>query len=122
MKTGLRWLLAAFMAASGVSHFRAPEAYVAIVPSMLPSPASLVFISGAAEVLGGLGLIPTRTRRLAAWGVIALLVAVFPANVNMAVARVPLGRRRLPGWALFARLPLQALLVAWAFLYTRADP
>ncbi len=67
-------------------------------------------------------MIPTRTRRLAAWGIIALLIAVFPANVNMAVDRLPLGRRRLPDWALFARLPLQALVVAWAFWYTRADP
>ncbi len=122
MKAVLRWLLTAFMAGSGVSHFRAPAAYIAIVPSALPSPAGLVFISGGAEVLGALGLIPTRTRRFAAWGIIALLIAVFPANVNMAVARLPLGRRRLPGWALYARLPLQALLVVWAFWYTRADP
>ena len=55
MMTVLRWLLTAFMVGSGVSHFRAPEAYVAIVPSVLPSPAGLVFISGVAEVLGGLG-------------------------------------------------------------------
>lgn len=122
MKTVLRWLLTTFMVGSGVSHFRATEAYVAIVPSVLPSPAGLVFLSGVAEVLGGLGLIPTRTRRLAAWGITALLIAVFPANVNMAVDRLPLGRRRLPGWALFARLPLQALLIAWAVWYTRADP
>ena len=122
MKTVLRWLFTTFMVASGVSHFRAPEAYAAIVPSVFPSPAGLVFITGVAEVLGGLGLIPTRTRRLAAWGVIELLIAVFPANVKMAVERLPLGRLRLPGWALFARLPLQALLVAWAFWYTRADP
>ena len=111
----LRWLLTLFMVAAGVNHFVAPAAYVAMVPGVLPAPAILVEISGVAEILGGLGLIAPATRRLAGWGLIALFVAVFPANINMAVHHLPLGGREIPTWALWARLPLQAVLVAWAY-------
>ncbi len=121
VKATLRWLLTVVMVGTGVSHFADPGPYAAIVPTILPSPVVLVYVSGLFEVLGGLGLIPSRTRRFAAWGLIALYVAVFPANVNMAIDRVPLGTRDLPEWALYARLPIQALLVAWAFWYTRKD-
>ncbi|MEP7003724.1 MAG: DoxX family membrane protein [Chloroflexota bacterium] len=121
MKATLRWLLSVVMVGTGVSHFADPGAYAAIVPTILPSPVVLVYVSGLFEVLGGLGLTQSRTRRVAAWGLIALYVAVFPANVNMAINRIPLGTRDLPIWALYARLPIQALLVAWAFWYTRKD-
>jgi uncharacterized membrane protein len=76
-------------------------------------------LSGAAEILGGLGLILPATRRLAAWGLIALLVAVFPANVNMAINHLPLGTTHVPAWALWARLPLQVVMGAWVYLFTR---
>ena len=78
----------------------------------------LVAISGACEILGGLGLLVPATRRWAAWGLVALFVAVFPANVNMAIHRLPFGKFPVPGWALWARLPLQAVLVAWAWTLT----
>lgn len=77
--------------------------------------------SGVAEMLGGLGLILPVTRRAAAWGLIALLVAVFPANLNMAVNHLPLGTSSVPAWALWARLPLQLVLIAWAWWFTRAE-
>ncbi|HET6983366.1 MAG TPA: hypothetical protein VFI53_14580 [Myxococcaceae bacterium] len=80
--------------------------------------ALLVAISGACEILGGLGLLVPATRRWAAWGLVALFVAVFPANVNMAIHRLPFGKFPVPGWALWARLPLQAVLVAWAWTLT----
>ncbi len=121
VKATLRWLLSVVMVGTGVSHFANPGSYAAIVPTILPSPVLLVYVSGLFEVLGGLGLTLSRTRRVAAWGLIALYVAVFPANVNMAINRVPLGTRELPDWALYARLPIQALLVAWAFWFTRKD-
>jgi uncharacterized membrane protein len=115
MRTVLRWLLTMFMVVAGANHFVAPAAYVAMMPSALPAPAALVYISGVAEILGGLGLIAPATRRLAGWGLIALFVAIFPANINMAVHHLSLGGREIPRWALWARLPLQAVLVGWAY-------
>lgn len=115
-----RWVLTVFMVGAGVNHFVSPAPYIAMVPAQLPAPAALVAISGVAEILGGLGLILPATRRWAAWGLIALLVAVFPANLNMALHRLPLGTHVVPTWALWARLPLQVLLIAWAAMFTRA--
>ena len=115
IRTVLRWLLTVFMVVAGANHFVAPAAYVAMMPSVLPAPAVLVYISGVAEILGGLGLILPATRRLAGWGLIALFVAIFPANINMAVHHLSLGGRELPTWALWARLPLQIVLVVWAY-------
>jgi uncharacterized membrane protein len=117
----LRWLLTIFMVVAGVMHFIAPETYIAMMPEALPAPRALVYISGVFEILGGLGLILPATRRLAAWGLIALLVAVLPANINMAVNKLPLGDVVVPTWALWVRLPLQLLLIAWAYRYTRAE-
>ena len=115
MRTVLRWLLSIFMVVAGANHFVAPTAYVAMMPSTLPAPAALVYISGVAEILGGLGLILPATRWYAGWGLIALFVAVFPANINMAVHHLSLGGRSVPTWALWARLPVQAVLVVWAY-------
>lgn len=115
MRPLLRWLLTVFMVVAGANHFVAPATYVGMMPSVLPAPALLVYISGVAEILGGLGLILPATRRLAGWGLIALFVAIFPANINMAVHHLSLGDREIPPWALWARLPMQALLVLWAY-------
>ncbi|HEY1810813.1 MAG TPA: DoxX family membrane protein [Kofleriaceae bacterium] len=120
-KLVLRWLLTIFMVGAGVNHFLAPAVYVAMVPAALPAPLLLVQISGVAEILGGLGLILLRTRRLAAWGLIALYVAVFPANLNMAWNHLDLGTQHVAGWLLWARLPLQLVLIAWAAWYARRD-
>src|SRR5882757_9206006 len=89
VKTVLRWILTVLMTVIGVMHFVKPEGFVAIVPAQLPAPLLLVQVSGVAEIAGGLGLILPQTRRLAAWGLIALFIAVFPANVNMAVHHLP---------------------------------
>jgi len=120
-KTILRWALTVFMVGAGANHFINPDMYLAMMPSQLPAHGALVAISGVAEILGGLGLILPRTRRLAAWGLIALFVAVFPANLNMALNGLPLNGKELPAWALWGRLPLQVVLIAWAFWYTRPD-
>lgn len=111
-----------FMVAAGLNHFRDPGFYLAMMPSALPAHEALVAISGVAEIAGGLGLILPATRRLAAWGVIALLIAVFPANINMAINDLPLGGEPMPAWALWARLPLQFVMIAWAYWLTRPDP
>jgi uncharacterized membrane protein len=109
LKTSLRLLLAVIMVIAGALHFLAPAPYVRIVPAALPAPLALVYLSGFFEILGGLGLFVAATRPWAAWGLVALYVAVFPANLNMAVNHVGFDG---PPWVLWARLPLQAVLIA----------
>ena len=112
-------LLGLSMIAIGVDHFLNPEPFVRIVPSWLPAPATLVLVSGFFEMLGGVGVLVPITRRFAAWGLIALYVAVFPANVNMAIHHIQLSDNgTLPVWAMWARLPFQALFIAWAYWFT----
>ncbi len=110
------------MVVMGTLHFVSPEPFVAIMPAILPAPLLLVYVSGVFEILGGFGLAPVRTRRMAAWGLIALFVAIFPANVNMAVNQLAIGGHVTPPWVLWARLPLQAVLIWWAWRYTRPVP
>ncbi len=124
LKTALRLLVAVAMVAVGVLHFVHPEGFVRIVPAYLPAPLALVLISGAAEILGGLGLLIPRTRHLAAWGLVALYIAVFPANLNMAIHHISLGDAPIPVdklWLLWLRLPFQALFIALAYWFTRPD-
>lgn len=104
-----RWLLGAVFVVAGIAHLVAPDVYVTAMPPWLPEPYLLVLLSGVAELAGGLGVLApsASVRRAAGWGLAALLVAVYPANVEMALAQ--------PGaWWLWARLPLQGALVAWA--------
>ena len=120
----LRYAMGTLYVVAGVLHFVVPDLYVQVVPPSLPRPLALVYLSGAAEILLGLGVMRDRTRRYAAWGLIALLVAVFPANVYMATGDVtveglPGGMESPSDAALWARLPLQAVLVLWAWWYTR---
>lgn len=118
MKTVLKFLLAAIMITAGVLHFTRPEGFARIVPDYLPWPYALVYLSGVFEIAGGLGLLIPRLRRLAAWGLIALYIAVFPANVNMAIHQLPLGDTQPSPLLLWLRLPLQLVLIAWAYWYT----
>lgn len=108
-------LLAAFFLAAGALHFARPGAYERIVPDYLPAHRELVYASGAAEIAGALGLLARRTRRLAGWWLAATLVAVFPANVDMALRP---DRHGLPPALLWARLPLQPLAIWWALRAT----
>jgi uncharacterized membrane protein len=118
----LKVVLAALMVFAGVMHFVTPEPFVKIVPAQLPSPLALVYISGVFEILGGLGLLIRRTQRLAAWGLVALYVAVFPANINMAIHQISFDDAHpVPAAALWLRLPLQAVLIAWAWWLSRPE-
>lgn len=112
-----RTLMALAYVAAGINHFWHPAPYRAIMPPWLPAPALLVAVSGAAEILLGLGLLFPFSRRWAAWGLIALLLAVFPANVQMAINYYHSGHPRL--WGALLRLPVQGLLIGWAWNYTR---
>ena len=120
MKTALRYLLSLLMIAVGVTHFVDAPTFEAMVPAYLPYPLALVYISGFFEILGGIGLSIPRSSRAAAWGLVALYVSVFPANLNMAVNQISPPGQQIPAWILWARLPLQALFIAWAFWYTRS--
>lgn len=110
----LRRLPGPLFVIAGLMHFVVPTAYVQMMPSRLPAHRELVYASGVAEIAGGAALMHPRTRRWAGWWLIATLIAVFPANVNMALNRdryaehVPGGEQTL-----IARLPLQLVLIAW---------
>jgi uncharacterized membrane protein len=106
------YLLAVLFVGAGVLHFLRPETYLRIMPPALPAPRLLVLLSGAAEMAGGLGLLLPATRRWAAWGLLALLLAVFPANIYMLQIHEQL---HLPTWVGRARLPLQPLLMWWVW-------
>ncbi len=117
-----RLFLAALFVAGGVGHFLSPDKYLAIMPPFLPRPAALVFISGAAEIAGALGVLLTTTRKFAALGLMMLLIAVFPANIYAAFHGMGIGGRAIPPWLLWARLPLQAVLIAWVYFACWREP
>ncbi len=116
-KQGARWVLVIFFMLAGANHFTNTAFYVSIMPPYLPWPAALVYVSGAAEVLLGLGLLFRRTQRLAAWGLIAMVLAVTPANVHMAIHTELFPQFHPAG--LWLRLGLQVVLLGWVFCYTR---
>lgn len=119
LRRALRLALMALMVFAGVSHFVQPAFFTVMVPPQLPSPLALVLLSGAAEVALGLALLHPRLRHRASQGLIALYVAVFPANVYMALAEIPLLGVPTQPWMLWARLPLQAVFIAWAYAVGR---
>lgn len=110
-----RWLLAGFFIAAGLNHFRDVEFYRAMMPPWLPWHDALIQVSGIAEILGGIGLLVPVVRSIAGWGLIALLVAVFPANLHLALHHVDLPGLVVPAWAQWVRLPFQAVLIAWVW-------
>jgi uncharacterized membrane protein len=108
-----RRLFGPFFIFAGVMHFVIPRTYAAIVPPQLPNKRAIVYASGVAEIAGGAGVLHPRTRKAASAWSVATLIAVFPANVHMALNperyKVPGGRL-----GLYLRLPVQALFIAWA--------
>ena len=114
LRAGARWLLAIAFVVAGAAHFVRPEIYLAMMPPWLPWPAALNLIAGGAEILGGVGLLVPRMRRAAGWGLIALLIAVFPANLHVALAGKMPGTDFSPT-VLWWRLPFQAVFIAWVW-------
>jgi uncharacterized membrane protein len=126
VRSVLRVVLALLMISAGCLHFVAERFFVQIVPPQLPWPQVIVWISGVCEIALGALLLPSATRRWAGLGLVALFVAIFPANLYMALDNVQL--RDMPGWykqpsqlALWLRLPFQLVLIAWA-LWVSATP
>ena len=120
-----RWSLAASLGrgvfaflfiAAGITHFAAPDFYLKIMPPYIPFHRFCVIFSGVIEILLGIMLLVPRTRKLAGWGLIALLIAVFPANLYVYQHQEKFS---LPAIAHLIRLPLQGVLILWAFAYTR---
>ncbi|MVM29675.1 DoxX family protein [Spirosoma sp. HMF4905] len=100
---------------AGLNHFINPKTYLTIMPPYIPAHNLMVTLSGVAEVILGIGLLFPATRSLSAWGIMLLLIAVFPANVYMATSS---RFRKFPAWLRWARLPLQGILIWWAYKYT----
>lgn len=107
-----RWILALFLVAAGANHFLSPDIYLGMMPPWLPAPALLHRIAGAAEIAGGVGLLIRALRPSAAWGLLALMLAIFPANLHVAITGSMPGLEA-PAWTLWLRLPFQAVFMAW---------
>ncbi|HET9528776.1 MAG TPA: DoxX family membrane protein [Blastocatellia bacterium] len=119
LKTIMKLLLAIFFILAGVNHFVNPDFYVKIMPPYLPFHLELVYLSAIFEIVFGAMLLIARLSRVAAWGIIAVLIGVFPANIHMAV-NSHLYPEISPIF-LMLRLPLQAVLIAWAYWFTRRE-
>ncbi len=122
IKRVLLWVMAVAYVLAGFNHLLNPEFYVAIIPPGLPNPEWITLVSGLAEIVLGVFVLEPRVRVFAAWGLIALLIAIFPANVHVALENIgsegPGSGGAVANWV---RLPFQALLVFWAWWYTRSD-
>lgn len=118
MKAASLYVMVCFYAVAGVNHFLHPESYYRIMPSWLAWHQELIFLSGICEILFAILLIPVKTRRIAAWCIISLLIAVFPANIQMMLNFI---HQNQPGlWLTILRLPIQAVLVWWAYIHSKA--
>jgi uncharacterized membrane protein len=111
------YLSAVLYVGAGINHLIHPATYLKIMPPWLSRPYAIVILSGLFEIILGLLLIPAGTRRVAAWGIIALLVAVFPANIQMMINYRQESNPHL--WLAVLRLPLQFVLIWWAYLFTK---
>jgi len=117
MKALSLYVMAAIYILAGINHFINPQTYLAIMPAFLPFPLFLIYLSGGFEILLGGLLLPYQSRKWAAWGIILLLILIFPANIQMAVNY---WQSNSPyTWLALARLPLQLLLIWWARTFIR---
>jgi uncharacterized membrane protein len=115
-------IAAVFYTFAGVLHFTKTAMYLKIMPPYVPWHLAMVYVSGAAEIAGGIGLLVPPLRRAAAWGLVALLIAVFPANVYMATNPAEAGAESLSAVALWGRLLLQPIFIWWVLWCTRPGP
>ena len=120
-KPVFRGILAVCMVVAGLSHFIFPVPYIKIVPDLLPYPGALVYISGFVEIIGGVCLLIPAVSQITAWGFILLFIAVYPANINMAVNHIQIANIPTGNWFQAIRLPFQFVLIAWAWWLTRPD-
>ncbi|MFC7057569.1 DoxX family protein [Halovenus salina] len=123
LKRPILYVMAPAYVVAGILHFVVPDLYAQIIPPLLPFPLALVYLSGLAEIAVGVGLLVPRTRQYAAWGTVALLLAIYPANIYMATSGVVIeglsGGGDPSALVRWGRLPLQGVLIALAFWYTK---
>ena len=117
LKIILKWILSAAMILAGINHFINAEFYLRMMPPILPAPLFLIYLSGVCEIALGILLVIPKFTRLAAFGLILLFIAVFPANVYMWMNPELFPEISLT--TLLIRLPLQLVLIVWAFWFTR---
>jgi uncharacterized membrane protein len=117
LRTIFKYLLAIGFVLAGVNHFINSSFYLRMMPPILPAPLFLIYLSGVFQIALGILLLLPKFTQLAAWGMIALLVAVFPANVFM--ASNPEAFSEFTPMALYIRLPVQSMMIAWAYWFTR---
>ncbi len=110
-----RWLLALLFIVAGLNHFRDPAVYLTMMPPWVPWPEILHKVAGAAEVAGGIGVLVPHVRQVAAWGLLGLLLAVFPANLHLAWYGWPEAPVAMARWVLWLRLPLQLGFAGWVW-------
>jgi uncharacterized membrane protein len=119
LKTPILYLTAAFYMAVGVYHFVNPDFFVAIMPPYLPLHLEMVYLSGFFEILLGALLVFPKTRKLAGWGIILLLLAVFPANIHLALSAEAQAALGTSSAVAVGRLPFQFLFMGIAYWFTR---
>ena len=117
MKNTSLYVMSLLYTLAGINHFIHPAFYIRIMPPWLPYHSALVFISGVCEIVFGLLLLLPATRKLAAWLIIGLLIAIFPANIQMMLNYLHNNNPRL--WIAIIRLPLQIVLIWWAYSFTK---
>lgn len=120
-KEVLRVILAVCIVVAGILHFAVPVPFIRIVPGFLPYPAAIVYISGIIEIGLGIALLVPPVSHLAAWGLVALFIAVYPANLNMAINGIEISGIPNTWWFQAIRLPFQFVLIAWAYWYTKSS-
>ncbi len=108
-----------FFILAGARHFSDPVYYMLMMPKYLPVPLSLIYIAGFFQIMGGIGLMIPQTRVVAAWGLMALLLAVLPANIYMWTHHIHVTEIYQPNWFLMLRIPLQFLLIAWVYMFAK---
>ena len=118
-KRVLLWVMGGFYILNGLNHFLNADAYIAIMPTYLPWHSQLVLLSGVAEIAVGAGVLIPATRVTAAWGIIALLILIFPANLYVAMNGLPYVGDEPNAVLNWVRLPFQLVLIAWAYWYTK---
>jgi uncharacterized membrane protein len=122
VKRVLLWVMGIFYIVGGIAHFTNTAFYLPMMPPYLPWHRELIYLSGVAELALGIAVLVSRLRQRAAWAIIWLLIAVFPANIHIALHNVPLsGAHEGAGIWNWVRLPFQAVLIAWAWWYTRPE-